>query len=100
MFLFGTGYADTAQSALQSTRKPTPSPIKIPNNVTSAKIKVSRSSPEDATDVDSAEIPPPLPTKGSRPPTPSSAVTDDMNSAISGTSLAHALHMNSFILSS
>ncbi|KAI0752715.1 hypothetical protein C8Q80DRAFT_1267222 [Daedaleopsis nitida] len=85
-------------NAPYSTRKPTPSPIKIPNNVTSAKIRVQRSSPDDNNDTGSG-IPPPLPTKGSRPSSPSSAVTDDMSSAISGSSLAQALHVNSFILS-
>ncbi|KAI1786913.1 hypothetical protein LXA43DRAFT_747484 [Ganoderma leucocontextum] len=85
--------------ALSSTRKPTPSPIKIPSYFTSSKTRVQRSA-EEANDVHSDDIPPPLPTKGSRPSSPSSSVTDDMSSAISGTSLARALVVNSFILSS
>ncbi|KAI0767447.1 hypothetical protein C8Q74DRAFT_1370231 [Fomes fomentarius] len=98
LYVDSSGFAYHARSSSEelrdnsvypSTRKPTPSPIKIPNNVTKAKVRVQRSSPEDVTD---SSIPPPLPTKGSRPPSPSSALTDDMSSAISG------LHMNSFIL--
>ncbi|KAH9903404.1 hypothetical protein C8Q73DRAFT_51302 [Cubamyces lactineus] len=76
-------------SAVHSSRKPTPSPIKIPNNSTSAKIRV-QSSAEDSADTNSS-IPPPLPTKNSRPPSPSSALTDDISSAVSGTSMARAL---------
>ncbi|KAI0325364.1 hypothetical protein GY45DRAFT_1330385 [Cubamyces sp. BRFM 1775] len=76
-------------SAIHSSRKPTPSPIKIPNNSTSAKIRV-QSSAEDSADTNSS-IPPPLPTKNSRPPSPSSALTDDISSAVSGTSMARAL---------
>ncbi|PIL29065.1 hypothetical protein GSI_09113 [Ganoderma sinense ZZ0214-1] len=86
-------------TVISSTRKPTPSPIKIPNYFTSSKIRVQRSA-EEGNDVTSGEIPPPLPTKSSRPSSPSSSVTDDMSSAVSGTSLARALVVNSFILSS
>ncbi|TBU45469.1 hypothetical protein BD309DRAFT_979418 [Dichomitus squalens] len=98
---YAQGPEDTNEpSALPSTRKPTPSPIKIPNNLTSAKIRVQRSSTEEAVDINSDDVPPPLPSKSSRPHTPPSAITDDMSSAISGTSLARALVVNSFILSS
>ncbi|KAI8989120.1 hypothetical protein BD414DRAFT_415591 [Trametes punicea] len=83
-------------SAVPSSRKPTPSPIKIPNNSSSAKIKIQAS--ENSADTN-ASVPPPLPTKNSRPPSPSSALTDDVSSAISGTSLARALVATSFILS-
>ncbi|OJT10695.1 hypothetical protein TRAPUB_12788 [Trametes pubescens] len=84
-------------SAAHSIRKPTPSPIKIPNNSTSAKIRVQSSAEESADG--NKNVPPPLPTKSSRPPSPSSAITDDISSAVSGTSMARALVATSFVLS-
>ncbi|KAI0827390.1 hypothetical protein BC628DRAFT_174792 [Trametes gibbosa] len=83
-------------SAVQSSRKPTPSPIRIPNNSSGVKIKVHTSAEDSAK---ASSIPPPLPTKNSRPPSPSSAITDGISSAISGTSIARALVATSFTLS-
>ncbi|KAH9854577.1 hypothetical protein C2E23DRAFT_817058 [Lenzites betulinus] len=83
-------------SAAPSSRKPTPSPIRIPNNVAGVKIKVQSSAEDSA---QSSSIPPSLPTKGSRPPSPSSAITDGISSAVSGTSIARALVATSWILS-
>ncbi|KAI0634278.1 hypothetical protein C8Q77DRAFT_1072915 [Trametes polyzona] len=85
-------------SAVPFSRKPTPSPIKIPNNSTSSKIKV-QSAAENSADTNKS-APPLLPTKNSRPPSPSSAITDDISSAVSGTSMARALVATSFVLSS
>ncbi|KAI0649925.1 hypothetical protein C8Q79DRAFT_356131 [Trametes meyenii] len=84
-------------SAAHASRKPTPSPIKIPNNSTSAKIRV-QSSTEDSAGTNSG-LPLP-PTRHNGPPSPSSALTDDISSAVSGTSMARALVATSFILSS
>ncbi|OSD01048.1 hypothetical protein PYCCODRAFT_1413390 [Trametes coccinea BRFM310] len=84
-------------STVHSSRKPTPSPIKIPNNSTSAKIKVQSSA--DGGSNTNSSLPPPLPSKNSRPPSPTSALTDDVSSAISGTSMARALVATSFVLS-
>ncbi|CDO77439.1 hypothetical protein BN946_scf184857.g46 [Trametes cinnabarina] len=89
--------ADVSESSTApSSRKPTPSPIKIPNNSTSAKIKVQSSA--DGSANTNTSVPPPLPSKNSGPPSPTSALTDDISSAISGTSLARAF-ATSFILS-
>ncbi|KAI0772876.1 hypothetical protein BD413DRAFT_612365 [Trametes elegans] len=83
------------RSALQSTRKPTPSPIQIPNSSRGIKTKLQSSN-----GLDTSGIPPPLPTKNSRPPSPASALTDDISSAVSGTSMARALMASTFTLSS
>ncbi|OBZ76099.1 hypothetical protein A0H81_03254 [Grifola frondosa] len=77
-------------------RKPTPSPIKIPNNPTADKIQIQRSTTEDAS---TGPLLLPIAQEGSRPRTPESALTDDISSAVSGTTLAGAL-ASSFVLSS
>ncbi|KAI0372526.1 hypothetical protein BV20DRAFT_964120 [Pilatotrama ljubarskyi] len=96
--LNGRSSEDASENSTLHSRKPTPSPIKIPNNSTSAKIRVQSSSESESADTHAAN-PPSGPTKSSHPPTPSSAVTDDIASAISGTSMARALVATSFILS-
>ncbi|KAI0356890.1 hypothetical protein OH77DRAFT_1423135 [Trametes cingulata] len=94
----GRSSEDVSENSTVHSRKPTPSPIKIPNNSTSAKIRVQSSSEEESADSNAADAPS-VPTKNDRPPSPSSAVTDDIASAISGTSMARALVATSFILS-
>ncbi|KAI0942967.1 hypothetical protein AcV7_002241 [Taiwanofungus camphoratus] len=80
------------------SRKPTPAPIKIPENPTGSKIKIQLSASAGASAGPSSHLPVPGSNGPTRPASPASVYTDDMSSSVSGTTLARALVGSAFIL--
>ena len=88
-----------SQPHIPIIRKPTPTPIKIPDNPAASKIHIQRSASAGASAGGHTHLPVPgAHSNGpSRPASPNSVGTDDLSSSVSGTTLARAL-VNSFIV--
>ncbi|KAL6309439.1 hypothetical protein BKA93DRAFT_357341 [Sparassis latifolia] len=85
----------TSTSDGTPSRKPTP--IRIPDNPAAAKVQVQHPASEGVSASQTSNLALPGSNVSTRPPTPGSAYTEEISSAISGTTLARALVANSFI---
>ncbi|KAH9934132.1 uncharacterized protein B0H18DRAFT_1114878 [Fomitopsis serialis] len=83
--------------AIPIIRRPTPTPIRIPDNPASSKIAIERSAGPSAGGHAHLPVPSAHSNGPTRPSSPGSVGTEDLSSSVSGTTLARAL-VNSFIV--